>query len=143
MNRTISFKPIVWRLAIWTFGIYYLFTIMFGFIYEKIINHYPGYSFLSPALALGFVTGSIIARNGLVIEISEDKISGPSGEIFRKRNSFQLKDLDKTSLGKQTLYEKISGFHSICSVSGEKIIFTNFIYGESKLDEFYRIVTKE
>ncbi|MCL4270649.1 MAG: hypothetical protein KJZ72_13940 [Anaerolineales bacterium] len=143
MNQTIFFKPIVWRLAIWTFTIYYLLSVALKFVYEKVINHYPGNSFLSPALALGFMVGTILARKLLVIEISEGKVSGPSGEFFKGRTTFQIKELDRASVNKQSLYEKISGFHSVRSVNGEKIIFTSFIYGKSKLDEFHKTLIQE
>ncbi len=141
MEETVTFKPVFWRLMIWKY-VPILAGWMIAEALNRLVKHYAYASLPIIIAAFGLLTGvtiaAVILRKQYDIVITENKISGASTGIPFERVSFSISELDKSRIRKQSFYEKISGFHTLQSKSGQKIMFTHFIYGQSAVNEIYR-----
>lgn len=144
MNNEMILKPILWRLIIWKFlPIYIGFAI--GITIDYPSKGYSNFSYLDTAIIMLIVGTifSIVFRKKFDIVISEGKISGQSAGVIMGRESFSISDIDLSRLHTQTFYEKISLFHTIRSVTEQKIMVSDFIYGNSAIEKLYKTLEKE
>jgi hypothetical protein len=140
MEDTITFKPIFWRLVLWRFFPFYLGWATINVIY--IAKNRLSYSLLLVATVAIFLLSIVISltqRKLFSIVISKNTLNGPGGgKIWLYRETFSVADLYMPTLyKKQTLYEKISGFHTMSSRNGAQIMVIDFIYGKHAIKELY------
>jgi fluoride ion exporter CrcB/FEX len=141
MEETITFEPIFWRLVIWRSIPALIGSVIGSFIY-KIINPYSSFPFtlfIISVLAIS-ILGSIIFGKKFDVVISENKISGISTGMVWSRKTFLISDLDKSSIHKQSVYEKISGVYVLRARNGQKIIIAHFVYGSSAVNKIRKIL---
>ena len=144
MEETVTFKPIFWRLVLWKFFPIYIGWII-GISISRAFRGYSNYYLLDVPIA-GFVmlvlTGllSIGLRESLTIKFSKDKIDGPGMGMFGSSESIDIADLNWNNLYQQSFNERISGFRTLRSKSGQRIKLDKFIYGKSAMQEIYRII---
>ena len=93
MEKTITFKPVFWRLMVWKILPLWLGWLAGIYAHQLI---YPDSSFDPLASSVGILTGGLIItamlRNQFNIVISADKISGTSPGLRPKRVTFSLAD---------------------------------------------------
>jgi hypothetical protein len=144
MNNEVTFKPILWRLIIWKILPFYIGCAI-GISINYLSKGYSNFTYLETAIILLIVGTilSIIFRKKFDIVISKSEISGQGAGLIMGRESFPISDIDLPCLHTQTLYEKISLFHTIGSRNGPKILVEDFIYGKSTIEKLYRTLEEE
>jgi hypothetical protein len=147
MDNSVVYKPVFWRLFVIKFFPFYIGWTGFGVVY-RLKNHYP-MSFLISFLIITTLTILIMAlltvyftRKKFEITIDKDNISGIGTGYGFPTETFPISDLDFSYRDKQSFYEKISFFHTIRSLSGQKIMVMDFIYGKPVTKELYQILEK-
>ena len=144
MNSTYIFKPIVWRLILWKFVPIYLGMALYGGIRYLTKGSSNFLAVETAIIGLVVITiFSIISRKKFDIVISDGKISGQGAGIIMSRESFAITDIDFSKLHQQTLYEKISCFRTIRSITDQQIMVTDFIYGKPATAKLYTILENE
>ena len=145
-KKLLSLKPILWKLVIYK-GVPFFATFGIGMIALYSFSILQWQPFSLQILGLFIVVGSILviissvfSLKVLEIEVSTDKISGPSAGFFLNRETISISDLERLDIYKQSLYERISGTYPLLSRNGHKILLTHFIYEESAIKEVYRIL---
>jgi hypothetical protein len=144
VEESVTFKPILWRLAIWKSLPLYLGWAG-GILLDWLIGHSVS-SFWRGA-AIGVLVAVVIVAfmmyytKLLDINISEGQISGPSSG-YATRTTFPLTHLDRPSVDKQSLFQKIFIGQVLQSVDGEKIIFAPFIYQPSAEKIIQRLLSE-
>ncbi|PKN93750.1 MAG: hypothetical protein CVU44_08010 [Chloroflexi bacterium HGW-Chloroflexi-6] len=145
VENTFTFKPVFWRLLVVRFIPFFIGFEGCDLIY-KLNKHYPVTLFSILLTASGALIGSaigvLLTRKTFTIDISNGNISGPGGSVMLKKEILPVADLEVQNFSKQSFYEKISGFYSIRSKNGQRIIFTPFIYDKVAKDKVYRAITQ-
>ena len=143
MENSRTFEPVVWRLLIFRLIPFLIGWVGFDLIY-KLYKHLPitlSSLLLSNVGALiGAVIGFLLVRKKFTIELSNGNISGPGGNVILTKEKFPVIDLEIPNFSKQSFYEKISGFYSIRSRNGQRIMFTPIIYGKETKEKIYKAI---
>src|SRR5258706_12002689 len=109
-GNSFSIRPIFWRLVIWRFLPFYIGWEI-GRTLSVLHKGYSNFDFIEAAivmLLIAIIMSSTFNKNFHIV-VSEGIISGPGTGTLLNRENFLLDELDKSSLDKQTFYEKISG----------------------------------
>ena len=145
MENSVTFKPVLWRLIIWKFVPFYIGWMIGELIYEK-INHYnSALPVLVTALAVlaGTTISTFLFHKKFNIVIREGNITGLGIGWFLPRETISITNLDFSYRDKQSFHEKISFFRTIHSLSGQKILVADFIYGTPVTREIYKILEQD
>jgi hypothetical protein len=141
MDSSVIFKPVFWRLFVYKFFPFYIGWTGVGIVF-RLNKHFPIASFLITAtLTILAVTLIMVyfTQKKFEIKIDKDKISGIGAGWGLPTETFLISDLDFSNRGKQSFSEKASFFHTIRSLSGQKIVVIDFIYGQPIIDRIYEI----
>jgi hypothetical protein len=145
MEKSISFKPVLWRLVIWKFVPIYIGLII-GMVFVSLRKGYPYFPLLQVGVGGIIITiiFSIIYRKEYDIVISGDKISGQgAGNILMGRETFSIGEIDRSQLYTQTLSEKIFVFRTIRSINKRRIIVSDFLYGKATVKNLYTLLEEK
>jgi len=145
MDNSVIYKPIFWRLYVYKFFPFYIGWTGTGIVYKL---NYPMSDLISflvnTTLAISITTLLIVyfTQKKFEILINKVEISGLGTDYGFSTETFPISNLDFSHLGKQSFYEKISLAHTIRSLSGQKIMVVDFIYGKPVTKELYQILEK-
>lgn len=144
MEENRIFKPIFWRLVLWKFFPIYIGWLLGGAT-SFAIRHYSSFDLLDTVI-VGFAMliistlFSVGFQESYTIDFSKGKIDGPSRGMPGATETFDITDMNWDCLYQQSLYEKISGFHTLRSMRNQKIIITDFIYGKPAVKGLYQML---
>lgn len=136
-GNSISIKPVFWRIIVWRFIPAYIGGLTALLITNRVTDLWL---MIALAVLVGTFIGHLLMPNKFDIVISEGKINGPGDGFFYSRESFPITEWHTSSMNNQTLYERISGFHTLHSITGKKITVVNFIYGKPAIQKLYKLL---
>lgn len=144
VEEPVTFKPIIWRLAIWKSIPLYLGWaggILLDWLIDHSLSSFWRGSAIGVLVAVVIVAFALYYTKLLDINISEGQISGPSSG-YATRITFPLTHFDRASVDKQSLFQKIFIGQVLQSIEGGKIIFAPFIYQPSAEKIIQRLLSE-
>jgi hypothetical protein len=140
MEKSITFKPIFWRLIMWRTA-----PLLLGYTIGYFLYNWNNQFLLTMASVILVVAAldSAVFGKKFNVAITKDNIIGIGGAgITWHSETLLISDLDKSSIYKQSFFENILGIHALHSRSGQKIALINFIYGKSTINEIQKILAQ-
>lgn len=146
MDRSITVKPVLWRVMVWR-GVPIIVGSAVGISIGALIfdNSFPSMAKAFPLIvgtAIGVLIGIVLLRKKLNVVVHDGNISGPAGQLIRRRATFPIANVDVSRLRQPSLYEKISLIRTIRSRDGQKIVMIDSVYEDSAIDRLYNILER-